>query len=86
MTGGTQSEFSYDTYNYNIEEIQTEAETIAEHRNIGAEVINSVSTYKISGENMFVVEAGFNKNLDEKELEEHKIFFRNELESNYKNI
>ena len=49
-------------------------------------MINSISSYKISGENIFVVEAGFNKNIDEKELEEHKIFFRNELESNYKNL
>jgi hypothetical protein len=35
---------------------------------------------------MFIVEAGFNKNIDDKTLEEHKIFFRNELESNFKNL
>ena len=86
MTGGTQSEFTYSDYTYNAEEITQESETIAWHRNISGNVINSVSTYKITWENMFVVEAWFNKNIDDKELEEHKIFFRNELESNFKNI
>jgi preprotein translocase subunit SecF len=86
MTGGTQSEFSYVSYEYNAAKIQEEAETIAQHRNIWENIINSVSSYKISWENMFIVEAGFNKNIDDKTLEEHKIFFRNELESNFKNL
>jgi hypothetical protein len=42
---------------FNAEQIQTEAETIAGHRNIGENIINGISTYKISGENSFVVEA-----------------------------
>jgi preprotein translocase subunit SecF len=34
MTGGTQSEFRYDGYEFDGDAIQLEAETIAGHRNI----------------------------------------------------
>ncbi len=86
MTGGTQSEFRYESYKFDQEEIQKEAEVLSEHRNIQWNIINSISAYKITGENIFVVEAGFNRNVDEKELENHKIKFRNELETRFKEL
>lgn len=86
MTGGIQQEFSYNTYSFNAENIQKEAEVIAKHRNIWSEIINSVSSYKITGEKSFVVETGFTRDLDEKTLEEHKVKYRNELETAYKNM
>lgn len=86
MTGGTQLEFSYKSYDYDPLEIQTEAETLAAHRNIWANIINSVRSYKITWENIFVVEAGFNKNIEDSDLEMHKIAFRNEMETNLKDM
>ncbi len=84
MTGGTQLEFSYSDYTYDLAQIQTEAETLADHRNIWESVINSVSSYKITGEDIFIIEAGFNKNINEKDLEMHKVAFRDEMETNLK--
>jgi len=86
MTWGTQSEFRFSWYEYNQEQIQQESETISQHRNIQGNIINSVTSYKITWENIFVVEAWFNQNIEAAKLEEHKIKFRNELEETFKNI
>jgi len=86
MTGWTQSEFSYTNYNFSLDEVSQEADTIKGHINIKGEIINTVNVYKITGENTFVVETGFSSNISEKELEAFKIEYRNELESYYKDI
>lgn len=80
MTGGTQSEFTYDDYNYKSEEILNISQTVQSEINLDTNVVSTVSSYKISWENAFVVEAGFSNNIEETELESYKIAFRDNLE------
>lgn len=82
MTGGTQSEFSYDSYEFSQDEIQSEAESVSDLINENGNIINSVRSYKVTGENLFVVETGFNRTTEEKELEKHKVNFRDTLSEN----
>lgn len=86
MTGGTQNEFNYSQYDFSIEEVSQEAETVKWHINIEWDIINTVDVYKITGENTFVVEAWFSRNFTESEIDAYKIEFRDELESYYKDM
>lgn len=83
MTGGTQNEFSYGTYDFDIDEITTEANTIKWHINLSGSIINTIDVYKITGENAFVVEAGFSQGIETKLLEEFKVGYRTQLEAAY---
>lgn len=83
MTWGTQSEFAYDSYTYNSEEVLSIARQVETEINSSWNIISTVSTYKISWENAFVVEAGFSNTIDTKELETYKILFRDTLEDLY---
>jgi len=80
MTWGTQSEFAYDSYTYDSEEVISIAQQAESEINTWWNIISTVSSYKISGENAFVVEAGFSNTIDTKELERYKIEFRDTLE------
>jgi len=83
MTGGTQAEFSFIEYSYNSDEILAEAEKLTDEINVEWNIINSVNVYKVTGENLFVVETGFNRNIDEQSLEQYKIRFRDTIEDRY---
>jgi preprotein translocase subunit SecF len=86
MTGGTQSEFSYTDYEFSLEQISAEAQTIKWHINVHGDIINTVNTYKVTGEKIFVVETGFSRNFTDKELDEYKTTYRDELELYYKEL
>jgi len=83
MTWGTQSEFWYDAFEYNSENILAVAQWVQNDINISWNIISTVSSYKISGENAFVVEAWFSNNIETKELDAYKIQFRDTLEDEY---
>ncbi|MDD4152086.1 MAG: protein translocase subunit SecF [Candidatus Gracilibacteria bacterium] len=79
MTGGTQSEFSYEG-NLNIDSVRTDAEKMAEEFLYeGKKVINNTEVYKVSGESKFVVVAGFDSKFDDKTLETLKVTFKEKL-------
>ncbi len=62
MTGGIQAEYDYSVSQVNLDTIKTivnETKKTIVYNN--AEVVNNVNIYKISGEDKFVVEAGFSK-------------------------
>ncbi len=87
MTWGTQSEFSYgEEYNVNMNALTKEAETVGWHININGNIINTINTYKITGERSFVVEAGFSQELTEKEIETYKTAYRDQLVEYYANM
>ena len=76
-------EFGYDEYTYNAEEVQQTAEEISQLINSSWSIINTISTYKVTWESIFVVEAGFTRNIDEAQLEGYKTQYRDALESEY---
>jgi len=86
MTWGTQSEFSYSNYDYNQDKITKQAQSIADNINEEKNIINSVNSYKVTGENLFVVETWFSRNIDEKELERYKVAYRDKLEDSYSEL
>lgn len=86
MTGGTQMEFSYNNYVFDFDEIKTEAETVSEHINMSGDIINTINAYKITGEDIFIIEAGFSQDIEEKEIEKFKVAYKNQLSDYYKNI
>jgi len=86
MTGGTQTEFAYNTYTLDLQKIDQEAKTVKDHINLSGDIINNVNVYKVSGENIFVVEAGFNPNTPEEQLETYKVAYKNQLEEAYKDM
>lgn len=86
MTGGTQSEFAFDTYSYDAENVLSISQYVQQKINTTGNIVSNVSSYKISGENAFVVEAGFSNNLETQELEAYKIEFRDTLEDEYASV
>ncbi len=81
MTGGIQSEYSYDTYAFSLDEVTDIAKQTAQ-----SDYINNINVYKITGENSFIVETGFNRIDDEKLLESEKIAYRDALWENYSKL
>lgn len=86
MTGGTQSEFRYEDSNLQIATISGIVETQQQQFNENRNIINTTNTYKITGEQVFIVEVGFVNNDDAQELERDKVAFRNTLEDSFANI
>ena len=80
ITGGTQTEYSYENA-IDIEEIKTNTAKIAEEINAQTAIINGTSVYNVTGENTFVVEAWFNRWLPEPEIEAYKTEFRERVDS-----
>lgn len=75
ITWGTQTEYSYD-WQIDLEVVKPEIAKIAEKLNSSAPIINSTSVYKITWENKFVIETGFDRWFNEVTLEEYKTLFR----------
>lgn len=88
MTGGTQTEYTYNNANLDIEKIRTETEKLAwGFKNDSHLIINSVQVYKIAGEQKFAIIAWFNNTaMTEVELEKYKLQFKNELLKIFSNI
>ena len=62
MTGGALAEFSY-TGDFNKAKVESIVDAVKKESDFSAKsLINTTSVYKVSGENIFVVEVGFNKN------------------------
>jgi len=83
MTWGTQQEFLYSEYVFNIDEVREIAEDTQALINSEVNIINAINVYKISWEELFVVEGGFNRNFSETETESLKIAFRDQLIESY---
>lgn len=84
MTGGTQAEYSVQSGS--IDDMVTLAKTTSEElkksiTHSGKTVVNEVLVYKISGQNSFVVEAGFSQadNMTDADLEKIKTQFKDAI-------
>lgn len=75
ITWGTQTEYSYD-WQLDLEIVKPEIAKIAAELNNSTPIINTTSVYKITWENKFVIETGFDRWFDEVTLEEYKTLFR----------
>lgn len=86
MTGGALAEFSYsgDFDKAKIESVVEGVKTQSEFAS--ASLINTTTVYKVSGEDIFVVEVGFNKNTtqEEKNADALKSKFQGALEAKLK--
>lgn len=90
MTGGIQAEYGYSntldvkqTISPIVEKVQKELLLN------GKAVVNNVATYKIAGEDKFIVEAGFSKATNDEEtkkLEALKLDFHNRLDAEFKKL
>lgn len=84
MTWGVQIEYSYEAHG-SPEDLKEKADKIEEQVEIlGVDIINSISTYKISGENKVVLVAGFNENVSEQDMQSYKNNFRDSLTESVK--
>ena len=87
MTGGTQSEFSYTgSYSFSQENLMVEALAIRDQIDATWDIINTVNLYKITGEDSFVVETWFSRNISDAEVEDYKVSYRDRLEDSFKNL
>lgn len=86
MTGGTQSEFSYTNYEYSQDTLTAEADKLAASLNSEGNIINTVNVYKITGEESFVVEAWFVRNIPVNEIETYKVSYRDALEARFSSL
>lgn len=86
MTGGTQSEFQYtgDFQKTQVESIVTDITKQPQFATKSA--VNTTTVYKVSGENVFVVEVGFNNSSDiaAKDMDTIKTDFQNALTAKLK--
>lgn len=80
ITWGTQTEYNYD-WQMDLENVKPEVAKIAEELNNSTAIINSTSVYKITWENKFVIETGFDRWFDEVTLEEYKTLFKEQTTS-----
>ncbi len=86
MTGGTQSEFQY-TGEFNKAQVESVVSKVSSQSEFASKsAINTTSVYKVSGENIFVVEVGYNtrNNLSVKDLDTLKTDFQNYLTNELK--
>lgn len=86
MTGGVQAEYDYTAGQVDIATIKTlvdETKKGIVYNN--AEAVNSVNVYKISGEDKFVVEAGFSKlsGISDKDFEGLKTKFKEDITAKF---
>jgi preprotein translocase subunit SecF len=80
MTGGSQMEFSY-SGKVDLAEIRALAELSQTTVNSGSQVINNTTAYLISGEDKFIIEAGFNRpsSMNDADFEALKTQLKNDL-------
>jgi preprotein translocase SecF subunit len=81
MTGGIQAEFDYKD-NVDIEAVKKTVEAAKDSVTVsGKHVVNNTMVYRISGENRFVVEAGFSRleGMNDQAFDEAKTKFRDEI-------
>lgn len=83
MTGGTQATYEYELYDFNNQKVGDIARDIAATINEQQEVINTINTYKITGENAFIVETWFTTSMSEQLLDDYKIAYRESLSEAY---
>lgn len=86
MTGGTQSEFRYEDKDISISQIQDVIEEKKNQFNSTESIINTINTYKVTWEQILIVEVGFLSNSDVEKLDRDKVAFRNILEDELKNF
>jgi len=89
MTGGVQAEYDYTSGQVNIDAIKTlvdEAKKSIIYKD--SEVVNNVNVYKISGEDKFVVEAGFSKlsGISDKDFEGLKTKFKDDISGRFMSL
>lgn len=86
MTGGVQAEYDYTAGQVDIATVKTlveEAKKDVVYNN--TEAVNSTNVYKISGEDKFVVEAGFSKlsGISDKDFEGLKTKFKEDITAKF---
>ena len=87
MTWGTQQEFRFENFEFQIDEAREIAEMVQWHMNIQEQnVITTVEVFRVAWEDLFVVQAGFSRELSDEELEPWKIAFRDQLANQYGEI
>lgn len=82
MTGGVQAEYDYTVGQINIDTVKTLVEETKKGITYnGKEVVNNTNIYKISGEDKFVVEAGFSRisGISDKDFEGLKTKFKDDV-------
>ena len=84
MTWGTQQEFRFTNLDFQIEDMREVASMVQGHINVQEQnVISTVEVFRVAWEDIFVVQAGFSRNLSDEELEPWKIAFRDQLIDQY---
>ena len=89
MTGGVQAEYDYSDGQVDIATIKTlvdESKKDIMYEN--TEIVNNINVYKISGENKFVVEAGFSKvtGISDQAFEGLKTKFKEEISTKFTSL
>lgn len=88
MTGGAQAEYDY-VGNVDMPAVKSIVETTKKAVQFkGAEIINNTSVYKVSGENKFVVEAGFSKHpeISDKDFADLKTQFKEGISKEFSTL
>lgn len=83
MTWWTQIEFSY-KWDIDFENVKNKVSEISNNINWDKKIINTSNTYKITWEEKFVIETWFNRNIEDKELEDYKMSFKNQITNTLK--
>ena len=84
MTWGTQQEFRFENFEFQQEQIREVAEMVQWHINIQEQnVITTIEAFRVAWEDVFVIQAGFSRDLSDDELEPWKIVYRDQLADQY---
>ena len=86
MTGGTQSEFRYSDFDFSQDNLSLKAQEVSEAIDPSKNIINTVNLYKITGEESFIVEAGFTRDISVAEIETYKVNYRDTLEEEFQKL
>ena len=89
MTGGVQAEYDYSIGQIDLATIKTlTEESKKDIAYNGTEVINNINVYKISGEDKFIVEAGFSKvsGISEEDFEGLKTKFKEDITGKFASL
>lgn len=86
MTWGTQAEFSYQNYSFDPDKLWIIAKEVRDNINASDNFITDTSVYKVTGEDVFIVETWFSRKFLDTKIEEVKIAYRDALSEKYSKI
>ena len=87
MTWGTQQEFRFENFEFQLDEIRDLAIQVQNDINNDTQnVLSTIEVFRVAWEDIFVVQAWFSRDISDNEIESYKIAFRDGLSDTFSTL